>query len=183
MLKKTFLLVLTAVLGGCSTPVVYRIPPPMPQARQVHQRFGVTKARVPIIPKPLVYPAFIFASADTNDGWYVLQSTNLTQWKNTGVLYTNPLPVNPSMPQCFYRLQQAAYVTLAWLPTAPTAVGYRIYWGTSSGAYASSVLVGNTNQASVFNLLPETRYFFTSTSVDASGAESSFSDEASCVTH
>jgi len=77
--------------------------------------------------------------------------------------------------------------TLTW--TAPTQrtdgsaltnlAGYRIYWGTESRNYTKSVEIDNPAVTSyvIENLGPGTHYFAT-TAVDANGAESAYSNEA-----
>jgi hypothetical protein len=76
--------------------------------------------------------------------------------------------------------------TLAW--SAPTTntdgtpltdlAGYKVYYGTSSGNYTSSLDIGNVATYTVNNLSPGT-YFFSVTAYDTSRIESSFSNEVS----
>ncbi len=76
--------------------------------------------------------------------------------------------------------------TLAWnAPTTNTdgtpltdLAGYKIYYGTSSGNYTSSVNIGNVTSYTITNLSSGT-YFFAMTTYDTSGIESSFSNELS----
>ncbi|GMQ87291.1 MAG: hypothetical protein BMS9Abin08_0491 [Gammaproteobacteria bacterium] len=58
--------------------------------------------------------------------------------------------------------------------------GYKVYYGTSSGSYSSSITVNNPGIASyvVDNLLPGTHYFVV-TAYDTSGNESGYSNQAS----
>ena len=56
--------------------------------------------------------------------------------------------------------------------------GFKVYYGTSSKSYSSYVYVGMATTYSIEGLLPGT-YFFTVTTIDSSGNESSFSNEAS----
>ncbi len=75
--------------------------------------------------------------------------------------------------------------TLDWMPPttnmdgSPLADlgGYRIYWGTTPGAYPNSVTVINPGLASymVENLVPST-YYFVTTAFNTSGGESGFSN-------
>lgn len=77
--------------------------------------------------------------------------------------------------------------TLSWdAPTQNTdgspltdLSGYRIYYGTSSGDYPNRITVNNAGVTTyvVDNLLPDT-YYFVATSVNATGLESTFSNEA-----
>lgn len=78
--------------------------------------------------------------------------------------------------------------TLSWTPPTANADGsplmdlasYRIYYGTAPGTYPNTITVSNPGLASyvVTDLVPNT-YYFVSTSVNASGIESSFSNMAS----
>jgi hypothetical protein len=57
---------------------------------------------------------------------------------------------------------------------------YKIYYGTSSGAYTQVVNVtnpGSTTITQTLNLAPGT-YYFVVTDVDSSGQESGYSNEA-----
>jgi hypothetical protein len=81
-----------------------------------------------------------------------------------------------------------AVVTLSWnAPTtnedgSPVSLsGYKIYYGTSSGAYSKSVSVASTGASPVtytLTLSPGT-YYFTVTAISTDGQESAFSNEAS----
>ncbi len=76
--------------------------------------------------------------------------------------------------------------TLAW--SAPTTntdgtpltdlAGYKVYYGTSSGNYTQSINIGNVTTYTVSNLSPGT-YYFSVTSYDSSGIESTYSNEVS----
>jgi fibronectin type 3 domain-containing protein len=61
--------------------------------------------------------------------------------------------------------------------------GYRVYYGTASGAYQQSFGAGfNAGSATSYSIssLPTGRtYYFSVTSVDANGNESAYSSEAS----
>jgi hypothetical protein len=71
-------------------------------------------------------------------------------------------------------------VALAWNPNPDTnAVGYKIYYGSTSHVYTNSVSVGNVTNATIAGLLDGTTYYFAATTYDASGVESDFSNEAS----
>jgi hypothetical protein len=81
-----------------------------------------------------------------------------------------------------------AVVTLGWnAPTTNedgspvTLSGYKIYYGTSSGAYSKSVSVASTGATPVtysLSLSPGT-YYFAVTAISADGQESAYSNEAS----
>jgi hypothetical protein len=73
-------------------------------------------------------------------------------------------------------------VTLTWNPSSdPNAVGYKVYYGGASGVYTNTVEVGDTTNAVITGLVAGDTYYFSATTVDASGAESAFSNEASYV--
>lgn len=74
--------------------------------------------------------------------------------------------------------------TLAWDASAPgTVSGYRVYFGTASGAYdqalGAGVAVGTASTYTVGSLTPGQTYYFAVTAVDAAGGESPYSNEAS----
>jgi len=73
--------------------------------------------------------------------------------------------------------------TLAWnAPTTytdgtpATVAGFKIYYGTSSGNYTTTIDAGNVTTFTVNNLSPGT-YYFTVTAYDASRVESNYSNE------
>ena len=71
-------------------------------------------------------------------------------------------------------------VTLGWDPSTSTNLaGYKVYVGTSSGAYSSSLDVGNVTSYAVTNLGVGSTYYFAVTAYNASHIESSFSNEIS----
>jgi len=78
--------------------------------------------------------------------------------------------------------------TLSWQPPtqntdgSPLAnlAGYRIYWGTQQGSYPNSVTLNNPGLTAyvVENLTPNT-YYFVTTAINSTGAESGYSNVAS----
>ena len=71
---------------------------------------------------------------------------------------------------------------LAWDSSPGGGVaGYRVYVGTTSGNYASSVEAGNATTTTISGLAVGTTYFFAVKAYDASGVESPFSNEISFV--
>ena len=84
---------------------------------------------------------------------------------------------------------EGATVTLAW--DAPTTNvdgspltdlgGYKVYYGTTSGVYATVLAVGSVTTATVTNLQPGMTYFFAVTCYDIYGNESAFSQELTVV--
>jgi len=72
-------------------------------------------------------------------------------------------------------------IKLSWNPPQPETgiVGYKVYYGTSSGTYTSSINVGMTPSYTVSGLAPGT-YYFAVTAIYAPGNEESIcSNEAS----
>jgi len=72
-------------------------------------------------------------------------------------------------------------IKLSWNPPQPETgiVGYKVYYGTSSGTYTSSINVGMTPSYTLSGLAPGT-YYFTVTAIYAPGNEESiYSNEAS----
>ncbi len=73
-------------------------------------------------------------------------------------------------------------VTLTWNPSTNADVtGYNIYYGTASGVYTNVYSAGDVTNATISGLADGTTYFFAAKALDASGGESSFSNEASFV--
>ncbi len=71
---------------------------------------------------------------------------------------------------------------LIWNPSSsPGVVGYRFYYGTASGNYTSSVVLGNVTTNAVSSLTSGVTYFFAVTAYDTNGLESGFSNESSFV--
>ena len=57
-------------------------------------------------------------------------------------------------------------------------VGYKIYYGGASRVYTNSVVLGNVTNVTVSALSDGATYYFGATTLDASGNESDFSNEA-----
>lgn len=73
----------------------------------------------------------------------------------------------------------ASTANVSWNPsTDPNAVGYTIYYGTTSHVYTNSLVVGNVTNATVSGLTPGVTYYFAATTDDSAGSESAFSGEA-----
>ncbi len=99
----------------------------------------------------------------------------------------DPLPASPAA--CFFVFlfififfvsapSQSAQVVLQWDPSSGPVAGYRIYYGTSSRVYDSSLDVGNTTTCTLSNLQDGSSYYFAATAVGTSGEESDYSIEA-----
>lgn len=74
----------------------------------------------------------------------------------------------------------ASDVAASWDPnTESDLAGYKIYYGTKTGAYDVTLDAGNVQSVTVQNLQTNTTYFFAVTAYDTSGNESGFSNEIS----
>jgi len=73
----------------------------------------------------------------------------------------------------------ATDVSFAWNPNPdPGLSGYKLYYGTASHSYGTSINVGNVTTYTVTGL-GSGNYYFALTAFDGSGKESSFSNEVS----
>jgi hypothetical protein len=63
----------------------------------------------------------------------------------------------------------------------PYVTGYRIYYGTNSGSYSTSVIVGNVTSNTITGLAAGVTYFIAVTACGTNGIESPFSAEISFV--
>lgn len=74
----------------------------------------------------------------------------------------------------------ATTATLSWSPSTSTNLaGYKVYVGTASAVYSSSLSVGNVTSYTVSNLGVGSTYYFAVAAYNTSGIESSFSNEVS----
>jgi len=72
----------------------------------------------------------------------------------------------------------AAEVTLAWdANPEPSVLGYRVYYGKTSGSYTNVLDAGNRTDCVIAGLDPGATYFFVCTAYSATGDESNFSGE------
>ena len=73
-------------------------------------------------------------------------------------------------------------VTLGWVASSdPTVVGYYLYYGTTSGVYSNKINVGTNTEFIVNGLAAGTTYYFTTTSYNAAGVESSYVPQVSYI--
>jgi len=80
----------------------------------------------------------------------------------------------------FSQPAHGAGVTLAWdANPESTVAGYRVGYGTSSGAYASTVDVGNWTSVNITGLETGRTYYFACKAYDSTGRESAYSSEVS----
>jgi fibronectin type 3 domain-containing protein len=97
---------------------------------------------------------------------------------NVGTSGSTSVPVTPPV-------AAAGFVSLTWDAPATytdgTALtdlaGYKVYYGTSSGHYTQSVIVGNATNSTINNLASGHTYYFAVTAYDSAGLESGFSNE------
>ena len=83
----------------------------------------------------------------------------------------------------------AGEATLSWDPPTTNVDGspltdlggYKIYYGTASGSYTTSIDVGNTVSYTVTNLIAGTTYYFAATASDTLYNESGYSNEVSKI--
>jgi len=69
-------------------------------------------------------------------------------------------------------------VSFSWAPNSePDLAGYRLYYGTASHNYTQVLNVGNTNRATVSNLVAGATYYFALRAYDILGLESGFTSE------
>ena len=74
---------------------------------------------------------------------------------------------------------QSTQATISWNPvTQPPVDGYRVYYGSQSGAYTAHIDTGNVTSWTLQNLAPDT-YYFAVTAVKAGYGESGYSNEVS----
>lgn len=72
--------------------------------------------------------------------------------------------------------------SLAWdSSTSSDVAGYRVYMGTTSGNYTSSVVAGNATTTTISGLVTGATYYFAVKAYNTSGVESAFSNEISFV--
>ncbi len=72
--------------------------------------------------------------------------------------------------------------SLSWNPSSDqTVTGYYLYFGTAPRGYSNRLNVGRSTSYTATNLTNGARYYFAVTAYNASGQESSFSNEASAL--
>lgn len=68
--------------------------------------------------------------------------------------------------------------SLSWNASQdPSVAGYAIYYGTNSGSYSMRIDAGTNTTDSITNLTPGTEYYFSVTSYNAAGIESTPSNQ------
>lgn len=77
----------------------------------------------------------------------------------------------------------AAEIKLEWDPSESSGVsGYKVYYGTQSHNYSSSVDAGTQTTYTLTGMADGQTYYFATTAYDSTGAESDFSNEISTTT-
>src|SRR5262245_12479422 len=77
----------------------------------------------------------------------------------------------------------ATSVTVAWDPDPnPNVTGHKVYYGTVSSTYTSSVTASSSTNAVITGLVEGTTYYIAATALDNLGQESDFSGEISYFT-
>ena len=76
----------------------------------------------------------------------------------------------------------SAQVILGWDPnTEADLAGYKVYVGTASGVYTTTIDVGKVTTYTVTGLQPGNTYYFVVTAYNLSGFESGYSNEVSVI--
>jgi len=79
-----------------------------------------------------------------------------------------------------FSLHAGQSIELSWNPAVSTNVaGYKVYYSTQSGSYSNSVVAGNTTNITISGFCPGKTYYFSATTYNSAGNESSFSSETS----
>jgi hypothetical protein len=100
------------------------------------------------------------------------------QMKKTSVVHIIILSICAFI--LFAGVAEAVDVRLEWDEvTASDMAGYRVYYGTTSGIYTSTVDVGNTTECIIQDLSLGPTYYFALAAYDTENLESGYSDEAS----
>ncbi len=95
----------------------------------------------------------------------------------------SPPPPPPPPPPPAHAPAVVASATLQWSASSDSRViGYRVYWGTTSGGYQARGTGAQPNGGStshlIGGLLSKQTYYFAVTAYDNAGNESAFSTEA-----
>jgi hypothetical protein len=115
----------------------------------------------------LAQPPSLESRKSASPVWRALQCLTLLVCLTASL---SPLWAGPSQ----YRA-----VTLSWDPNPePDIAGYKLHYGTASGAYDQVLDVGDVTHASLLTLLHGTDYFFTVNAYNSAGLEGPLSDEA-----
>ena len=81
-------------------------------------------------------------------------------------------------PPCVRDAHAATSITLAWDPNSePDMAGYKLYYGTTRGAYEFAIDVGNQTTYSISGFTEGEDYYFAVAAYNVYGLESAFSDE------
>ena len=148
---------------------------------------SVTNASSVIVaaPSPMIITKKVTASITNR---VTLQfKTNLASptWQTLGAFTGSTNVSFTNTPAVFFRgvcSNLTGSVTLTWPPsTDKLLLGYKVYFGTTSGANSSVINVGNVTTATISNLNGGTVYYFTIRTVSVLGLVSSYSSEVSAI--
>lgn len=124
-------------------------------------------------------------SANITNQILLQYTTNLlsSNWQDLEMFSGSTILSFTNLPSVFIRgicTNLTTSVTLGWQPSSdPYVVGYKLYYGLASHDYTQVIDAGDSLTATVSNLVVGTTYYFAATAYNASGVESSFSNEAS----
>lgn len=156
-------LALVALLAGCDSP-----PQNTPASR--------VKAALASPPVPQVAPVILAVESQRSASAATFAST--VDDSPTNLTVRTALPVSVAAP---VPIQKRGSLSFGW-GRIQGAVRYRLYYGTNSGNYHASAIVGNVTNATLTGLDEGTWYFVAATCVDDIGGESNFSNEIAAIT-
>jgi len=107
-----------------------------------------------------------------------------TEVAKMGIASLVTMAMSPSAPDSFRVRDAGTGGTLeaTWLASSATDVaGYKLMWGTISGAYLDSLVVGRVTQQRISGLQNGTRYYLTIVAFDSAGHESGPAPEQNAV--
>lgn len=116
--------------------------------------------------------------------WTFATSTDIIIGKSAGVETVKSTVPMGAFKRLFFRVPVTLYrdVTLAWEGSLdPTVTGYRLYYGSESGIYTSTIDVGNQTFTTVSIPQDARPYYFVVTAYTYTGVESLPSAEVVCL--
>jgi parallel beta-helix repeat protein len=109
------------------------------------------------------------------NGNKVSDHVNYYPWTGTSI-------TQPSSPTGFSGAPRYASINLTWdANTEPSLNGYKVYYGTSSGSYGTSIIVGKETSYKLTGLSNGTPYFVAISSLNSVGAKSLLALEISAT--
>lgn len=101
---------------------------------------------------------------------YNANNTNKVESVKSNEISAKPLAL--AVPQGLWSTADATGITLKWTANTDDATKYKVYYGTASGNYTSSIDVGNVTSKKITGLSNSQTYYFTVAALDAQGNES-----------